>query len=129
MVGEVGRLFVYGTLPRGGPNHGRFCGDALTVGPARTAGRLQPGHGPPSTAKMATWCSPVRGQGRPTSAQGATFCARATQGPSASREAAPWANVRAHRSRGRPLRPSACLAPRAPDDGLNPRRYSRCDMA
>jgi len=40
MAGEVRRVFVYGTLLEGAPNHARFCGDALTIEPARTEGRL-----------------------------------------------------------------------------------------
>ena len=40
MRDDVTRVFVYGTLLRGGANHTRFCADALTIGPATTAGRL-----------------------------------------------------------------------------------------
>lgn len=40
MDGEARHVFVYGTLLRGGPNHARFCGDALSIEPAWTAGRL-----------------------------------------------------------------------------------------
>ena len=36
----VERLFVYGTLMKGMNNHDRFCGDALTIEPAVTTGRL-----------------------------------------------------------------------------------------
>jgi len=36
----ISRLFVYGTLKQGMSNHGRFCGDALTIEPAATTGRL-----------------------------------------------------------------------------------------
>jgi gamma-glutamylcyclotransferase (GGCT)/AIG2-like uncharacterized protein YtfP len=34
------RLFVYGTLLRGHPNHRRYCGTAVNVEPARAWGRL-----------------------------------------------------------------------------------------
>ena len=37
---RVTTLFAYGTLMRGLRNHGRFCGDALTIEPASTRGRL-----------------------------------------------------------------------------------------
>ncbi len=40
MAEGVRHVFVYGTLLRGGPNHARFCGDALTIEAARTTGRL-----------------------------------------------------------------------------------------
>jgi len=40
MADEVQRVFVYGTLLQGGPNHARLCGDALTIQPAHTTGRL-----------------------------------------------------------------------------------------
>ena len=40
MADEVRHIFVYGTLLRGGRNHGRLCGDALTIEPACTTGRL-----------------------------------------------------------------------------------------
>lgn len=33
-------VFVYGTLKKGQRNHDRFCGDALTIEPAVTTGRL-----------------------------------------------------------------------------------------
>ena len=36
----ISRLFVYGTLKQGMSNHDRFCGDALTIEPAATTGRL-----------------------------------------------------------------------------------------
>jgi len=36
----ISRIFVYGTLLSGMSNHKRFCGDALTVVPAVTTGRL-----------------------------------------------------------------------------------------
>ncbi len=36
----ISTLFVYGTLMRGMSNHARFCGDALTIKPAFTTGRL-----------------------------------------------------------------------------------------
>jgi len=39
-ITRVTTLFVYGTLLRGAPNHGRYCIDALTIEPASTAGRL-----------------------------------------------------------------------------------------
>lgn len=34
------RLFVYGTLRRGGPYHERFCSGARAIEPARTVGTL-----------------------------------------------------------------------------------------
>jgi gamma-glutamylcyclotransferase (GGCT)/AIG2-like uncharacterized protein YtfP len=34
------KLFVYGTLKRGGRNHDRFCRGALSIEPARVRGRL-----------------------------------------------------------------------------------------
>ena len=34
------RLFVYGTLKRGGRYHARFCGGALSIEPASVRGRL-----------------------------------------------------------------------------------------
>ena len=37
---HVTTLFAYGTLMRGQRNHARFCGDALSIGPASTTGRL-----------------------------------------------------------------------------------------
>ena len=40
MSDEVNRLFVYGTLTVGGILHDRWCGDALTIEPASTTGRL-----------------------------------------------------------------------------------------
>jgi len=40
MHDKVNYVFVYGTLLRGAPNHGRYCIDALTIEPASTAGRL-----------------------------------------------------------------------------------------
>jgi len=40
MADDVTTLFVYGTLMRGQVNHARFCGDALTIEPAVTTGRL-----------------------------------------------------------------------------------------
>ena len=40
MADHVKHLFVYGTLMCGQANHDRFCGDALTVEPAVTGGRL-----------------------------------------------------------------------------------------
>lgn len=36
----IRHIFVYGTLKRGMSNHNRFCGDALTIEPAVTTGRL-----------------------------------------------------------------------------------------
>ncbi len=36
----IRHIFVYGTLMRGMCNHDRFCGDALTIEPAVTTGRL-----------------------------------------------------------------------------------------
>ena len=40
MADQVKHLFVYGTLMCGQANHDRFCGDALTIEPAVTTGRL-----------------------------------------------------------------------------------------
>ena len=40
MRDDVTRVFVYGTLLRGGANHTRFCNDALAIEPASTQGRL-----------------------------------------------------------------------------------------
>ncbi|HPI78330.1 MAG TPA: gamma-glutamylcyclotransferase [bacterium] len=37
---DISRIFVYGTLLSGMSNHERFCGDALTIEPAVTTGRL-----------------------------------------------------------------------------------------
>jgi len=37
---QLGRIFVYGTLLEGMPNHDWFCGDVLTIEPAVTTGRL-----------------------------------------------------------------------------------------
>jgi len=37
---RVTTLFAYGTLMRGRRNHARFCGDALSIEPASTTGRL-----------------------------------------------------------------------------------------
>lgn len=37
---DVSFIFVYGTLRRGFQNHDRYCGDALTIEPAVTTGRL-----------------------------------------------------------------------------------------
>jgi len=36
----IKHVFVYGTLKEGMANHDRFCGDALTIEPAFTNGRL-----------------------------------------------------------------------------------------
>lgn len=36
----IRNIFVYGTLLKGESNHDRFCGDALTIEPAVTTGRL-----------------------------------------------------------------------------------------
>jgi len=36
----INRIFTYGTLLSGQRNHDRFCGDALTIEPAVTTGRL-----------------------------------------------------------------------------------------
>lgn len=36
----IRHVFVYGTLMRGMRNHDHFCGDALTIEPAVTIGRL-----------------------------------------------------------------------------------------
>ena len=40
MPNDIIHLMVYGTLLSGEGNHRRFCGDALTIEPAVTAGRL-----------------------------------------------------------------------------------------
>ncbi len=37
---DINRVFVYGTLLSGMSNHDRYCGDALTIEPAVTTGRL-----------------------------------------------------------------------------------------
>lgn len=37
---DINRVFVYGTLLSGMSNHNRYCGDALTIEPAVTTGRL-----------------------------------------------------------------------------------------
>lgn len=40
MHDEVNRVFVYGTLMHGERNHPYYCGDALSIEPATTTGRL-----------------------------------------------------------------------------------------
>ena len=42
------RLFVYGTLKRGYPNHDRFCQGALEIREAQVRGRLYEGPGFPA---------------------------------------------------------------------------------
>jgi len=39
-VMDIKHVFVYGTLKKGERNHDHFCGDALTIEPAVTTGRL-----------------------------------------------------------------------------------------
>ena len=40
MSDQVTHVFVYGTLRQGAANHDWFCGDALTIEPGSTTGRL-----------------------------------------------------------------------------------------
>ena len=40
MPAQAKHILVYGTLLKGAANHARFCGDALTIEPASTRGRL-----------------------------------------------------------------------------------------
>ena len=63
MSDEVRWAFVYGTLLRSERNHARFCGDALTIEPASTTGRLYDLHaGFPAMVQAAD--GTVHGEGK-----------------------------------------------------------------
>ena len=87
------RLFVYGTLKRGYPNHDRFCQGALKIREAQVRGRLYEGPGFPvlevpnqdvlahgtadpladvaTQARLADWVGSCSGPARESATQGA----------------------------------------------------------